>query len=78
MDPELLNDDRIARALDAIAPHLEKITGSVGAQAITEFGVDTAQIHWDLTSMSLFGAYEDQEEGSPRSSTATPRTGGWT
>lgn len=66
VDPELLNDDRIARALDAIAPHLEEITGSVGAQAITEFGIDTAQIHWDLTSMSLFGAYEDQEEGFPQ------------
>ncbi|WP_254886063.1 IS1634 family transposase [Streptomyces sp. NA02950] len=63
VDPELLNDDRIARALDAIAPCLEEITGSVGAQAISEFGIDTAQIHWDLASMSLFGAYEDQEEG---------------
>ena len=66
VDPELLNDDRIARALDAIAPCLEEITGSVGAQAIAEFGIDTAQIHWDLTSMSLFGAYEDQEEGFPQ------------
>lgn len=66
VDPQLLNDDRIARALDAIAPCLEEITGSVGTQAITEFGVDTAQIHWDLTSMSLFGAYEDQEKGFPQ------------
>jgi transposase len=62
-DPELLNDDRLARALDAIAPRLEEITGSVGAQAIAEFGIDTAQIHWDMTSMSMFGAYEGQEEG---------------
>ncbi|MGW0501284.1 IS1634 family transposase [Streptomyces sp. NPDC003007] len=63
---ELLNDDRLARALDAIAPRLEEITGSVGAQAIAEFGVDTAQIHWDMTSMSMFGAYEDQEDGFPQ------------
>jgi transposase len=63
VEPELLNDDRLARALDAIAPHLDEITGSVGAQAIAEFGIDTAQIHWDLTSMSMFGAYEDQDEG---------------
>src|SRR5260370_3327765 len=34
--PELLNDDRIARALDAIAPCLDEVTGSVGAAAITE------------------------------------------
>ncbi|WP_194235868.1 IS1634 family transposase, partial [Streptomyces sp. CB01881] len=66
VEPDLLNDDRLARALDAIAPHLEEITGSVGAQAIAEFGIDTAQIHWDMTSMSLFGAYEDQEEGFPQ------------
>jgi transposase len=66
VEPELLNDDRLARALDAIAPHLDEITGSVGAQAIAEFGIDTAQIHWDLTSMSMFGAYEDQEEGFPQ------------
>ncbi|MFE5580398.1 IS1634 family transposase [Kitasatospora sp. NPDC056531] len=66
VEPDLLNDDRLARALDAIAPHLEEITGSVGAQAIAEFGIDTAQIHWDMTSMSLFGAYEDQEECFPQ------------
>jgi hypothetical protein len=29
VDPELLNDDRIGRALDAIAPHLEQLAGSV-------------------------------------------------
>jgi transposase len=63
IEPDLLNDDRIARALDAIAPRLEEITGSVGAQVIAEFGIDTAQIHWDMTSMSLFGAYDVQEEG---------------
>lgn len=66
VDPELLNDDRLARALDAIAPHLDEITGSVGAQAIAEFGIDVGQIHWDMTSMSMFGAYEDQEDGFPQ------------
>jgi hypothetical protein len=29
--PERLNDDRIGRALDAIAPKLDQIVGSVGA-----------------------------------------------
>jgi transposase len=62
VEPGLLNDDRLARALDAIAPHLDQITGSVGAKAIAEFGIDVAQIHWDMTSISLFGAYDDQDE----------------
>jgi transposase len=55
----LLNDDRLARALDAIAPHLAKISGTVAAGAIGEFGIDVAKIHWDMTSMSVFGAYPE-------------------
>ena len=47
--PEALNDDRIGRALDAIAPELEQIVGSVGAQAIAAFGVEVARLHWDMT-----------------------------
>jgi hypothetical protein len=35
IDSASLNDDRIGRALDAIAPELDSIVGSVGAQAIS-------------------------------------------
>lgn len=63
--PHLLNDDRLARALDAIAPHLDEITGSVGAVAIAEFGVDASRLHWDMTSISLFGAYSHLDEEYP-------------
>jgi transposase len=62
INPALLNDDRIGRALDAIAPELDHIVGSVGAQAISVFGLDTSRLHWDMTSISLYGAY-DQVEG---------------
>jgi transposase len=61
--PEALNDDRVGRALDAIAPKLEQIVGSVGARAITAFGLEVARLHWDMTSISLYGAYEQPEEG---------------
>jgi transposase len=61
--PDALNDDRIGRALDAIAPKLDHLVGSVGAQAIAVFGVDTARLHWDMTSISLYGAYDQPEEG---------------
>jgi transposase len=66
--PEVLNDDRIGRALDALAPELGGIVGSAGARAITEFGIDVARIHWDMTSVSLFGAYAspDQDYIEPR------------
>jgi len=35
------------------------------AQAVQEFGIDVSQIHWDMTSMSLHGAYDRIEEGYP-------------
>ncbi|MEO7556329.1 MAG: IS1634 family transposase [Acidimicrobiales bacterium] len=60
---ETLNDDRIGRALDAVAPELDGIVGSVGARAITEFGLDVSRLHWDMTSISLFGDYDQLEEG---------------
>jgi transposase len=63
VDPACLNDDRIGRALDAIAPELDRIVGSVGAQAITSFGLDVARLHWDMTSISLYGAYDEVEAG---------------
>jgi transposase len=65
ISPYLLNDDRIARALDAVAPQLEEITGSVGAAAVSEFGVDVARLHWDMTSISLYGAYPETDEQYP-------------
>lgn len=65
IDPALLNDDRLGRALDAIAPELERIIGSAGAQAITEFGIDTSRLHWDMTSISLYGAYEHPDDEHP-------------
>ncbi|MFG1711330.1 IS1634 family transposase [Nonomuraea sp. M3C6] len=70
IDPGALNDDRIARALDAVAPELEQIVGSVGAQAIAAFGLQVAQMHWDMTSISLQGAFEQAEEDYP-----TPKYG---
>ena len=70
LSPEVLNDDRIGRALDAVAPELGGIVGSVGATAIAEFGVQVARIHWDMTSISLFGAY-----ASPDGDYIEPRFG---
>src|SRR5208282_4479629 len=44
---------------------LDAITGGVGAAAITEFGVDASRLHWDLTSISLYGAYPEADEEYP-------------
>ena len=47
--PEQLNDDRVGRALDAIAARVDSIAGSVGAAAIESFGIDVSRMHWDMT-----------------------------
>jgi transposase len=60
--PQQLNDDRVGRALDAIALQLDSIVGSVGAAAIGVFGIDVSRIHWDMTSISLHGEYEQADE----------------
>ncbi|WP_322769703.1 IS1634 family transposase [Frankia sp. Cr1] len=65
---DALGGDRIGRAPDALAPEAEHVAGSVGTRAIVEFGVDVSRIHWDMTSMSLFGAYPqvDPDYATPR------------
>lgn len=68
--PQQLNDDRVGRALDAIAPRVDSIVGSVGAAAIEGFGIDVSRIHWDMTSFSVHGEYEQVDEAY-----AVPRFG---
>ena len=63
--PASLNDDKLGRTLDAIAPHLDQITSAVAVRAITTFDIDISQLHWDMTSFSLHGAYDDADEDYP-------------
>jgi transposase len=62
----LLNDDRLGRALDALAPRLDEVASAVALAAIGSFGTDAARLHWDFTSVAFCGAYTDQDHGSPR------------
>jgi hypothetical protein len=76
IQPGLLNDDRIARALDAVAPQLDEIAGGVGAAAVTGFGLDVSRLHRDLTSISLYGAYPDPDGEYPAPRWGIRRTAG--
>jgi transposase len=62
----LLNDDRLGRALDAVAGHIDEIASAVALAAIGTFGIDAARLHWDFTSVAFCGAYGDQDQSSPR------------
>lgn len=63
---ELLNDDRLGRALDAISGHLDEIAGALAMRAISVFGVEAARLHWDFTSVAFCGAYGEQDEAAPQ------------
>jgi hypothetical protein len=57
--PQLLDDDRLGRGLEAFAPQAEAVRGALAARAIERFGVDAGRLHVDLTAVRMTGAYED-------------------
>src|SRR6266508_877653 len=73
IDPDTLNDDRLGRALDALAGRVDQVVGSIGAKAIDAFGIDVARIHWDMTSISLYGAYDRVDDEHPAPAYGHPK-----
>jgi len=67
-----INDDRVGRALDALfdADRASLLT-AVMLAAISEFGIDTARLHNDSTSISVHGAYR-AADGTVRAGKPTP------
>lgn len=61
LDADEFNDDRLARALDALAPHLEAIWQELIVQAIITFDLDLSKLCYDITSISFTGDYEEAE-----------------
>jgi hypothetical protein len=61
-----LNDDRLGRALERLVTHAEQVQAGLVLQAVKKFKLDVSQIHYDITSVELFGAYEiETQEGQP-------------
>jgi Domain of unknown function (DUF4277)/Transposase DDE domain len=56
--PQLLNDDRLGRALETFAVYAESVRGLLAARAIDRFGTDSGRLHVDLTTVRVAGAYE--------------------
>ena len=72
VDVAAVNDDRVGRALDALfdADRASLLT-AVMLAAISEFGIDTARLHNDSTSISVQGGYRDAD-GTTRAGKPTP------
>jgi len=52
------NDDRLARSLDALAPHLDALWQDLIVGAIGTFHLDLSQLGYDITSLAFCGDYE--------------------
>jgi transposase len=55
----LLNDDRLGRALEALAPVAEHVRGQLALAAAARGGADLSRLHLDLTAVRFAGAHED-------------------
>lgn len=53
----LLNDDRLGRALDALARVIDEVKGALCLRALERFGCQPARVHWDFTSVSVYGSH---------------------
>jgi hypothetical protein len=58
LDAPQCNDDRLARTLDALAPHREALWQDLLVAAVRAFGLDLSRLAYDLTSVAFCGAYE--------------------
>jgi transposase len=54
-----LNDDRLARALDAIYPHLKEIWTEIAGRALIRYRVDLSLVFYDLTAFYFEGEYKN-------------------
>lgn len=66
--PELLgidaaqgNDDRLARTLDLLVPHLDTLWQELVVTAIQTYQLDLQALCYDLTSVSFCGQYEEAD-----------------
>ena len=62
LNPDLLNDDRLARVLDRVFAHLESLKGEIALQATREFHLSLEHCLWDVTSVLVTGDHPDEPE----------------
>ena len=59
---DALNDDRLARALDAVFLNRWEILADVALHVSTRFNVSLAKVHYDPTSFHFTGEYDEQSD----------------
>ena len=54
-----VNDDKLARALDAVSPRIEDIEADVSIKIMSHYHIKSELVHMDFTSLYFEGAYDD-------------------
>lgn len=58
VNPAHFKKDRLARTLDALAPHTQQIWQAVVNRAIERYDIDLSVVYYDLTAFVLHGEYK--------------------
>jgi transposase len=72
---EQLNDDLLGRALERVAKHADVIEAALITRAIKVFKLEVNQIHFDITDVELYGAYEQASADGKTLPTPLPTYG---
>ncbi len=71
LERESLNDYRLGHILDALfEANLNRVFGALSLQALSVYDIEVAWLHQDTTTLSLYGAYED-DAASPSGESAS-------
>lgn len=57
-------EERLAKMLDDLYPHIDRLMTAMALQIVDQFGVGTGFLHFDTTSLSFFGAHEQEDFAS--------------
>jgi transposase len=73
---EELNDDRLGRGLERVATHSLAIQSQLVLHVVKTFKLDVGKIHYDISNVELYGAYERQlQESREAEGVASPMYG---
>lgn len=75
LKPGQLNDDLLGRGLERIQAHLDSVQADLVLNAVRGWKVDVSEIHYDITTAELYGAYETETAEGETPPTPQPTYG---
>jgi transposase len=63
VDTKIFNDDNVGRVMDRIyETGTTKIFSELSLRALKEFGIESSYVHFDTTSVTVYGEYESSKQ----------------